>query len=401
MRILYLSRASSKATFDYIFNSAQNPIGHESQKFHSLVIDGLNNQNEISEILSINILPINRNTHLFNFLFISSESNHKIKYKYAPYFKSNLLRSMGAFIYTFFLGTIWALTNVFRRKIIISDSLNFSIGITGMIIAKLFNVKIVSILTDLPENMTGLNYRSNLREVIYRNVNSFFLNKYHGYILITQKMKEKLKSKIEYIVMEGLVASSYQDISKPVQKSELRVILYTGAVFKKYGIENLIKSFLLLKEYDLQLLLLGPCDMITEINEYHKIDNRVVYGGVVPNEKVLELQKSASLLINPRPSNLEYTSYSFPSKTIEYLASGTPVLSTVLDGIPDEYWDYLIPISDESIDGINEALLTTLNLTSEKLNNIGKKSQEFILISKNNIIQAKRIVELCNKVLNK
>jgi len=61
----------------------------------------------------------------------------------------------------------------------------------------------------------------------------------------------------------------------------------------------------------------------------------------------------------------------------------------------------LIPISDESIDGINGALLTTLNLTSEKLNNIGKKSQEFILISKNNIIQAKRIVELCNKVLNK
>ena len=87
MRILYLSRASSKATFDYVFNSAQNPIGHESQKFHSLVIDGLNIQNEISEILSISILPINRNTHRFNFLFIPSDSNYKVKYKYVPYIK--------------------------------------------------------------------------------------------------------------------------------------------------------------------------------------------------------------------------------------------------------------------------------------------------------------------------
>lgn len=52
------------------------------------------------------------------------------------------------------------------------------------------------------------------------------------------------------------------------------------------------------------------------------------------------------------------------------------------------------------LDGINGAFLTILNLTSEKLNNIGRKSQEFILNNKNNIIQATRIVGLCNKVLN-
>jgi len=400
MRILYLSRASSKATFDYVFNSAQNPIGHESQKFHSLVIDGLNIQNEISEILSISILPINRNTHRFNFLFIPSDSNYKVKYKYVPYIKANLVRSIGTILYTTFLGTIWAIKNLNRRKIIISDPLNFSIGLAGIFISKLFNVKIISILTDLPENMIDINNRLNTKGIIYRKVNTYFLNKYHGYIYITQQMHGKLKSDVEYIVMEGLMDISFPNTIKPKLKTKTRIILYSGAVFKKYGIENLIKSFLLLKENDLQLMLVGPCDMLEEINEYHKIDNRVVYGGVIPNDKVLELQKSATLLINPRPSNLDYTSYSFPSKTIEYLASGTPVLSTVLDGIPDEYWNYLIPISDESINGINEALFNTLNLSSEKLNDIGKKSMDFILNNKNNIIQAKRIVGLCNKVLN-
>lgn len=55
-------------------------------------------------------------------------------------------------------------------------------------------------------------------------------------------------------------------------------------------------------------------------------DRRIQYLGSIPHDEILQLQRTASLLVNPRTPEGIYTKYSFPSKTMEYLASGTPTL---------------------------------------------------------------------------
>lgn len=45
---------------------------------------------------------------------------------------------------------------------------------------------------------------------------------------------------------------------------------------------------------------------------------------MVPNSGVLKAQSESEILVNPRNDNNEFTKYSFPSKVIEYLGSGTP-----------------------------------------------------------------------------
>lgn len=77
--------------------------------------------------------------------------------------------------------------------------------------------------------------------------------------------------------------------------------------------------------------------------------------------------KKATLLINPRPSNEEFTKYSFPSKNLEYMASGTPLLATDLPGIPAEYKRYEYIIENENIDGIANMFRYVLNLTDAEL----------------------------------
>ena len=52
----------------------------------------------------------------------------------------------------------------------------------------------------------------------------------------------------------------------------------------------------------------------------------------------------ATLLVNPRPTTEEFTIYSFPSKNMEYMASGTPLLTTKLPGMPEEYHQYVLAI---------------------------------------------------------
>ena len=119
-----------------------------------------------------------------------------------------------------------------------------------------------------------------------------------------------------------------------------------------------------------------------------------MYHGTVLSSKIIEIQKYASLLVNPRPIVDEYTKYSFPSKNMEYMVSGTPVLTTDLPGMPQEYKEYVFIIEDYSIEGIKDKLCEIASIDKKELMKAGQRAREFVLIKKNNIVQARKIVEM-------
>lgn len=75
------------------------------------------------------------------------------------------------------------------------------------------------------------------------------------------------------------------------------------------------------------------------------------------------------------------------------MLSGTPVLTTRLAGIPDEYFQYLYTFDEETINGYAHKLNETLSLPDIILKDKGVKAQEFVLKHKNNVIQSQRIKE--------
>jgi glycosyltransferase involved in cell wall biosynthesis len=75
-----------------------------------------------------------------------------------------------------------------------------------------------------------------------------------------------------------------------------------------------------------ELHLYGDGDFADELEEIARNNERIKYFGVKPNDYVVAEQLKVILLVNPRPTNEEYTRYSFPSKNMEYMVSGTPVL---------------------------------------------------------------------------
>ena len=99
-------------------------------------------------------------------------------------------------------------------------------------------------------------------------------------------------------------------------------------------------------------------------------------------------------MVNPRPTNEEYTKYSFPSKNMEYMVSGTAVLTTDLPGMPEKYKQHVYLIEDESVDGICKVLRRIAEFNEEDVINKGRMAREFVLSEKNNKIQTKKIIEL-------
>lgn len=98
-------------------------------------------------------------------------------------------------------------------------------------------------------------------------------------------------------------------------------------------------------------------------------------------------------MINPRSSKEEFTKFSFPSKNMEYMASGTPLLTAKLPGMPKEYYDYVYFFENETEEGITESLKNILSKNKDELYQKGYLAKKFVLKEKNNIVQAKRFLE--------
>ena len=87
------------------------------------------------------------------------------------------------------------------------------------------------------------------------------------------------------------------------------------------------------------------------------------------------------------------TKYSFPSKTLEYMSSGTPVLTSKLSGIPSEYYDYLYVIEDRGKESIKKAIEEVFDKSEEELISTGILAKNYVLNFKNCKTQTKKILD--------
>ena len=76
------------------------------------------------------------------------------------------------------------------------------------------------------------------------------------------------------------------------------------------------------------------------------------------------------------------------------MVSGTPMLTTILAGMPLEYHEHVYLLKDESTEGIyNKLKELLLDTPQEELRLKGQRAKEFVLKNKNNIHQSKRVID--------
>jgi glycosyltransferase involved in cell wall biosynthesis len=151
------------------------------------------------------------------------------------------------------------------------------------------------------------------------------------------------------------------------------------------------------KQENCELHIYGNGNYAEELKKITEKNNNIKYFGVKSNSYIIQQQVNATLLVNPRPTNEEYTKYSFPSKNMEYMASGTPVLTTKLPGMPDEYLKYVYILSDETANGISTKISEIMDLTDNDLFEKGASAKRFVLSKKNEQETAKAIMYYMSK----
>ena len=267
--------------------------------------------------------------------------------------------------------------------------------------AKRHSIKTVAIIPDLLRDMY-INNRSNL---IVSQIKQIYLSSalkkqgmYDGYVYLTEEMRNVVAPDKPYIVMEGIASVSDAPDKEMLPKTEQRGIMYAGMLHKKYGIMKLVDAFEEADIIDSELWLFGDGTAAEEVRERAKKNSKIKYFGTVSRDEILEYERRATLLVNPRDPEDEFTIYSFPSKTIEYMLSGTPLLTTRLKGIPSEYFDYLFLSPDNGVKNLSLAISKALSLPDEELKRIGESAKHFIIEKKNAKKQAKKVLDFLYEV---
>lgn len=322
------------------------------------------------------------------------------KSHYIPFINFFILKQFSISLYVFLFTLVWILKNrKHEDKLYIIFTSLYLPFLVGMIPIRFFGkTKIVSFVPDLPEfeftYTSNITFPKNLFLNTYIKLSKqlFFLIDF--YVFITEQMKLKFENK-PFMVIEGFVDFNARS-SMANEFEKYNAVMYSGALFEKFGLKILLEAFLD-ESLNFELWLFGDGDMVQEIKRMSEANPRIKYFGYQQNITVLEFQKKAKLLINPRPSNNEFTHFSFPSKLMEYMVSGTPVLTTKLPGIPLSYFDKLFFINNESADGFKNSILDCMSLSQEELDYLGFKAQSFVQNEKNNFSQIEILV---NKLQN-
>ncbi|RNC88695.1 MAG: glycosyltransferase [Allomuricauda sp.] len=389
-KVLYVSSVCSEEVLKFIFTTAKVKPQLAAQKFHRLLAEGFAQNHGDCDIKTLSTIPVVPANHSKKIWKLPQQKVKKVKYNYIPMVNIRGVKNLGIFIYTFLYVFFWSLFAT-KKKSVVCDLLNVTVSIASMVACKLTGVKIVAIVTDLPGLMVDAKKSRNEPNtpIVTKRLTWF-----DGYIILTEQMNQIINPNNKpYMVMEGLVDSHMQKSSNELKnKYPNKTILYAGGLFEKYGLKTLIEAFKLVKDPSYQLHLYGLGEMVENMADYIADDKRIKYLGVVPNEKVVAEQIKVSLLVNPRPTQEEFTKYSFPSKNMEYMVSGTPIVTTKLPGMPAEYNNYVYLFDDESIQGMSGKIGEVLEKSAKELHDFGSDSKSFVLKKKNNSVQAKRIL---------
>ena len=341
MNILVFSSAMEDGDFLEYESRAKIKTNPSNQNFYSKLIKTLSLNNTVSVVSH---RPFISGMFNKNILEKDTVSNKNIIYYYT-YEKVGkiykILQEKNEII-----KTANKAINDFKSNdfIIVVDTLRYNLIRAAKKIARKYNVKIVGMLTDNPFNLSSGN------EFIHKKLVSES-KELDGYLSLTNGLGDIFNKNLPSYVFEGLVCEEEEEKKDPI----FNYFYFGGSLYEKYGVKTLVDAF---HKSDLtsKLVIAGSGPLSKYIEEISQIDYRILYISQISKGKGISYMKNSIANINPRPLNAKLDKESVPSKLLEYLSVGTPVISTKYETLYGAFKDDVTWIEDNDVIALKDAL---------------------------------------------
>lgn len=352
--------------------------------FHGNILKGLSNSYD--EVEALCGVPISRRH--FNLCSYRGKKIQKgnIRYTIPGFLNIPVIKQMTTIAQLYWNSVKWCVKNRKHNCHIIIDGTFFTGLVALSAVRQFMNVKIGAILVDYYSFMEpdGRTLSQKWFYKMMKNVDRF--------VFVTDYLQQVVNCENKpFVIMEGLVSGQLENTAFG---SIGNYCIYAGGLHEIYGVKTLVDAF---HESSIpyEIHFYGNGEVVSYIEAVEKIDPRIKYMGIVSHDALLKLEQGAKLLVNPRPVRGKLdTRYNFPSKLMEYMQSGRPVITTKLLGIPGDYDDCMFFFEDDTKEGIRQGLERVLAMDEVELQAFGQHAQSYVNENKNNIIQGQSIRRL-------
>lgn len=395
MRILVVSSTCSARKYKEIFEKRRRPMLDTNQKFFLSLLEGLQAQEDVA-VDCVTTLPISYSCYDERFVKQQEEIEGGIFYHYCGCINYPIIRTLTVQLRIKKFVKQYIRKYSHEKIIVLCDGL---IGEANSLIKYLKKKKIctVALVTDIPNVVSEMGGKKSVKawlNALYGEKATKLLKSFDRYVFLTEQMNEVCNPEHRpYMIMECIVTPLAIERLERKKLSEKPVVLYAGKLHSDFGVLDLARAAAYLQDTCEIWLYGGHGDCDSQLAALAAENPNLKIHGIVELAQIHKLERNAQILINPRPNEKIFTRYSFPSKTAEYMMMQVPVVMYKLDGIPDEYDPYLHYIQEQSPRGIADEIKRVLAMEEGEKNKTTKLAREYIIEEKNNINQAKRLVD--------
>lgn len=398
MNILMLSLMYPSDQLDEVTANAKDKLQYQINNYQRAFVEGIRSNLGKDERLEIlNCLPVGVFPMQYRQLLLKGGWHDHGTIQQLGCINLPFLKQKGRAVSAAKGIAHWCAQSVENRTVLVYTQYLPYMQALNRVKKKYPDLKAAVIVTDLPNEMGLASGRRGLlkkMESVMGRRSIDLLRQMDGFILLTQPMADALQIQQKpFEVIEGLILS---DVALPAGlPSEKPCFLYTGTLESGLGISEMLEAFEKMPEYELWIC--GHGHMTEQVQQYASRCPNIRFFGFVPQKEALAMQASATALMNPRQPGGVFTRYSFPSKTLEYMRTGKPVLCCKLEGIPADYAPYLTYMHEGS-EGIVQAVRALMALSEETRKQMGERCRSYVLQHKNPEVQCRKLLSLLRRM---
>lgn len=396
MHILYFGKVSLDESEDITTNpTLLSPAG---QNFQSNILHELRLAGCRVTLISLQISPkLPKGSILVRGSKLASQGILDFK---APFLNLKILRVVS--------GTLSSLLVAFKviRKNGSPDFLMFynlspQYSLPPMIISAITGIPSVGIFADYRPPADWPRAEKNLKNLLMDKVKRQIMRRVDTAIALSSTFREL--TRVPTLIVEGgifdrmesnaLEKKQYME-KRPEQEQDNIYIAYTGRLDKWRGIELLLDAIELMSHPKVKLLVTGHGPLYGKVEKRAMDSTRIEFLGFVSKTQYRQVLSQATICVVPQRTAYEFSRFCFPSKLLEYMASGKLVVTTDIGDVKKLYGEHIFVLekSDETPEGLAQLLDYILLTDNVNLIQRAKDTQSYVIREKNWKRQTTRII---------
>jgi glycosyltransferase involved in cell wall biosynthesis len=303
-----------------------------------------------------------------------------IRVRLIPFLNVQPLKVLTAGLSTLALLVAWAWRHRGQPRVMYVINLTMPPGLFVWLAARLTRSRAVVSVLDVwrPGGIVPDTWKWRLDFAMQR----WLLPRFDGHMVVSRAIAEDLIPGRHVCLIEGGVPADRVGPSPTGIRAvpPFRIVL-AGTLESYNGVELVAQALALLPD-GYELIIAGAGSLEARAADLAARDPRVSFRGFLSFDDVIELYRSADLLLNARLTKAMDTRYFFPSKLMELLVSGTPVLSTCTGHVESEYGHVLYLLREETPEALAARIQEIRAIDPAEHRALGARARDFMLREK-------------------